>query len=216
MPLLKIWLKLLLFMPNLIKDPVVLFQYQSPQRISTLLAGIKQFATDNSKQSLFDFFDIDNAGGAWLDQLGAYLNLPRPLIINPNVFIMDQSLTDGPDLLDSESLAPDDLYKIYLKSQILKRNSTFTIEEIISLLQFCTGASKILVSEKHKTVSIYLNITSDDQRRRISLISTLDRKWFGLPSGVSLAQFKVVTIPTDATFFIMDFSPTDNDKFLIV
>lgn len=200
-----------------IKDPAILFQYQTAPKISELLNGIKTFAIDNSKESLFSFFDIDKAEGAWLDQLGAYLNILRPLITNPNVFIMDLSLMDGPDLIDvSKVLAPDDVYKVYINSQILKRNSRFTLEDIINLLRSATGARVVFIDEKIKTLKIYLGVVNEDQKRIISLINSLDLRWFGLPSGVALSEFKVFVIPLSSTFFVTDYSPMDNNNYIMI
>lgn len=199
-----------------IKDPTILFQYRATVKLAALLEGIKNFAISNSKESLFDFFDIDNAVGVWLDQIGAYLNILRPLIINPNTFITDSSLMDGTDFLDAKSLAPDDIYKTYLRSQIMRRNSRFTIEDIINLFSFATGAPIILVVETIKTISIYLGASSSDQQRIISLISSFDPRWFGLPSGVALGEFRTFVITTGSNFFIMDSSPMDSNNYLII
>lgn len=199
-----------------IQDPTILFQYRSTIKLLNLLVGLKSFVIDNSKESLFNFFNIKEASGAWLDQIGAYLNIQRPLITNPDVFIMDSSLMDGPDLLGDQSLAPDDIYKVYLNSQILKRNSRFTIEDIINLLTYATGAHVVLILETIKTLSIYLGVSEQDQKRIISLIDSLDPRWFGLPSGVVLEEFKVFVIPDGSTFFIMDSSPMDNNNYLMI
>lgn len=200
-----------------IKDPTILFQYRSTVRFAGLLEGIKNFAISNSKESLFNFFDIENAVGLWLDQIGGYLNIPRPIITNPDVFIMDLSLMDGPDLMgETQSLAPDDVYKVYINSQILKRNSSFTLEDIINLLKTATGASTIYVYEKVKTLSIYLGVPNSDAKRIVSLINSLNPRWFGLPSGVALDEFRIFIIPEGSTFFIMDSSPMDNSNFLMI
>ena len=199
-----------------IQDPTILFQYRSTTKLAGLLEGIKQFVTDNSKESLFDFFDIDAATGAWLDQLGAFLNVLRPYITADDAFIMDSSLMDGEDLLDGAGLANDDIYKTFIKAQILKRNSRFSIEEMISLLQFSTGAPIVYIKETVKTLSIYLGASEEEQERIANLLGNLDRKWFGMPSGVVLDEFLTVVLPDGATFFIMDSNETDNANFLMI
>jgi hypothetical protein len=198
------------------KEPTILFQYKATEKLATLLSELKIFFENNSKQTLFDFFDIDNASGLWLNQLGNFLNLPRPFIVNDNIFICDSSLMDGDDLLDSEALAPDDVYRTYIKANLLKRNSRFTIENIIDLLQFATGADKVYIAETVKTVSIYLGVSNEDQKRISNLLNSLDRKWFGLPSGVRLGEFKVVVLPDNTNFFVMDSSPMDNPNFVMI
>lgn len=198
------------------KDPTILYQYQSTEKLKSLMEGTKTFFENNSKKSLFDFFDIDNSAGFWLDQLGAFLNLPRPLITIDNTFIIDDSLIDGTDLLDGTALAPDDVYKTYIKANILKRNSRFSIEDIISLLQFATGADKVFIAETTKTISIYLGVSNSDQERVSSLLNALDRKWFGVPSGVRLNEFKIVILPDDTNFFVIDSSLIDNINFVII
>lgn len=198
------------------KEPTILFQYKSTEKLVTLLSGLKTFFENNSKQTLFDFFNIENAIGLWLDQLGNFLNLPRPLIANDSIFICDNSLMDGVDLLDSNGLAPDDVYRTYIKTSLLKRNSRFTIENIIDLLQFSTGAGKVYVAETIKTVSIYLGVSTEDQKRISNLLNSLDSKWFGLPSGVKLGEFGIFVLPNNTNFFVLDSSPMDNSNFVMI
>ena len=123
---------------------------------------------------------------------------------------------DGVDLLDSNGLAPDDVYRTYIKTSLLKRNSRFTIENIIDLLQFSTGAGKVYVAETIKTVSIYLGVSTEDQKRISNLLNSLDSKWFGLPSGVKLGEFGIFVLPNNTNFFVLDSSPMDNSNFVMI
>tara|TARA_R110000868_G_scaffold189510_1_gene432503 strand:+ start:380 stop:892 length:513 start_codon:yes stop_codon:yes gene_type:complete len=169
-------------------------------------------------ESLYNFYNIDEAIGLWLDQIGAYLNLPRPFITTNLTFINDLSLMDDPNyLLDGNALAPDDVYKVYLKANIMKRNSRFTHEDIINLLLFATGAKKILLQEGDKVVDIYL-IASDsgDQQRITSLLAFLDPTWFGLATGVGLGIFEVIILPPFTDIFLTDFSPMDSPEYVLI
>lgn len=197
-------------------DPVILYQYKSTDRILSMLEGVRDFARSNSKNTLCNFLNIDDATGLWLDQIGGYLNVDRPLIVLPNAFILDSSLMDGTDVLDGTALASDSIYRSFLKVAIARRNSRFTTEDIISNLQFIIGANNIFIQEGVKTVSIWVSVPSQDEELIASILGTLDRKWFGLPSGVSLGTFATFVLPVGSEFFIMDSSPTDNATFLMV
>jgi hypothetical protein len=231
-----------------IKDPTILFQYKTAPQLSSLLAGSKQFVIDNSKEDIFRFFNIDEATGLWLDQLGAYLNVERPLIVLPSndnlyqfqggdlflfqngtpfgfnipvsdesgAFIMDSSLMDGLDLLDGTAFATDDLYRSYIKGQIFKRNSRFTIDDIISVLQFTFPESIILITEGIKCLNINAGVTNSQDKINIELLNGLDPKWFGTPSGVCIENFNAYVLPAGASFFITDFSQMDNANFLMI
>jgi len=231
-----------------IKDPTILFQYKTAPQLSTLLAGVKEFVIDNSKEDIFRFFNIDEAVGLWLDQLGAYLNIERPLISLPNndnlfqfqnntpflfqsgqpfqfnipvsdqpgTFIMDLSLMDGKDLLDGTAFATDEIYRAYIKGQIFKRNSRFTIDDLISVLQFTTPESIILITEGIKCLNIYVGVTNAQDKINLELLNGLDPKWFGTPSGVCIESFNTYVLPTGTSFFITDFSQMDNANFLMI
>lgn len=197
-------------------EPNILFQYKSTTRLAGLLHGLQENAVSVSNESLFNFFNLDEARGAWLDQYGAWQNIPRPYIIATTTFIMDASLMDGPDLLDGGgSFAPDDVYISYIRGQLLKRNSRFTINDIINLLLYVTGAAKIFINETVKTLDIYIGASVEDQKRIFALLSSFDRTWFGLPSGVRLGAFEVLVLPVGTDFFIMDNSPMDDPQFLM-
>ena len=178
-----------------IQEPTILYQYKDTAKLKKLLDNLRQFFINNSKESLCNFLDIDNASGLWLDQIGAYLNIPRIFISGQNTFIMDQSLMDDPSfLLDGQGFAPDDVYKAYIKAQILRRNVRFTIDDIISIIRIAIQPTTILVSEFVKEVSIFVGTDDEDQQRIIGLLSFLDEKWFGLPSGGQIKGFPSNTV----------------------
>jgi hypothetical protein len=233
-----------------IKDPTILFQYKSAPKFSILLEGIKQFVIDNSKEDIFRFFNIDEAYGLWLDQLGAYLNIKRPLIPlvdNSNIFklqnglpfqfqndsifelnlptnesagifISDYSLMDTKDLLGGGTAgtpAPDNVYRSYIKGQIFKRNSRFTIDDIISVLQFIIPISLIYIEEGIKCLKFYVSVPSDQDQINLELLNALDPKWFGTPTGVCIEEFKIYQLPENSTFFLSDFGLMDNEEYLL-
>lgn len=233
-----------------IKDPTILFQYKSAPKFSILLEGLKQFLIDNSKEDIFKFFNIDEAYGLWLDQLGAYLNIKRPLIplidqsnilrlqdglplqmqdgsifeLNkavsevPGIFICDYSLMDGIDLLGGGTAgtpAPDDIYRSYLKGQIFKRNSRFTINDINSVLQFIIPDSIIYIEEGIKCLTFYISVPSVQDKINLELLNNLEPKWFGTPTGVCIEEFKIYQLPEGSTFFISDFGLMDNEEYLL-
>jgi hypothetical protein len=229
------------------KDPTILFQYKVSPKLGILLEGIKQFVIDNSKEDIFRFFNIDEARGLWLDQLGAYLGINRPLIdvVGSNnyfnlqdnnvlqfqneevfefnspesqgfsAFVMDSSLMDGGDLLDGTSFATDDIYRNYIKGRIFKRNSRFTVDDIITLLHFTFEKSKVLIEEDVKALKIFIGVETVEDKINLELLNDLDKKWFGTPSGVGIEGFDIYILPTDSTFFIMDYNEMDNPNYLI-
>lgn len=202
-----------------IADPVVLYQYKTAPKLSSLLAGLRENAISVSKESLFNFFNIDDASGAWLDQLGAFLNISRPYLVTDKTFVMDDpnSPMDDPNhLMDAFGFIDDLTYKSYIKGIIYKRNSSFTINEIINCLLFVAPGLKIYINETPKTNDIYISATEERFVGAFNLLNILNRKWFGLPTGVELREFKVVNFPKGKDFFIMDYSPMDNPNFLMI
>lgn len=198
-------------------EPNILFQYKSTTKLKGLLDGLLENAISVSNETLFDFFNLDEARGAWLDQLGAYLNIPRPFLAVANAFILDSSVMDGPDLMDGEgAFVSDYVYISYIKGIIYKRNSRFTINDIINCLLYVTGPSKIFINSTVKTVDIYIGVPTEEQKRMLLLLEGFNPKWFGLPTGVRLASFTVVVLPPDTDFFILDSSLMDDPQFLMV
>ena len=61
-------------------QPYILFQYKLATDFNVLLNGIFSEATDVSIDNLYNFLNLDDAEGLWLDQIGLYLNYQRPLI----------------------------------------------------------------------------------------------------------------------------------------
>lgn len=200
-------------------EPTILFQYKATEKLGSFLPALRENAISVSNEDLFNFFNLDEAEGEWLNQLGAYLNIPRPYIINDNALIMDDpdSLMDDPNILmDSEGFVDDATYKAYIRGIIYKRNSRFTINDIINCLLYAISGSKIYVSATVKTVNIYIGVSAENQRNTLNLLQAFDRKWFGLPTGVRLGAFEVVVLPIDKKIFITDFSLMDDPNSVMI
>lgn len=200
-------------------DPVILFQYKATEKLGSFLPALKENAISVSNEDLFNFFNLDEAIGEWLDQLGAYLNIPRPYVITDKALVMDnpECLMDDPNfLMDGLGFVDDETYKAYIRGIIYKRNSRFTINDIINCLLYVVTASKIYVSAGRKVVNIYIGVPLERYKNIYNLLTTFDRTWFGLPTGVRLNDFKVVTMPIDKNFFITDFSLMDDPNSLMI
>jgi len=200
-------------------EPNILFQYKATEKLGSFLPALRENAISVSNEDLFNFFDLDLAKGAWLDQLGAYLNIPRPYVITDQALIMDdpECFMDDPNfLMDGLGLVDDPTYKAYIRGIIYKRNSRFTINDIINCLLYVAAGSKISVTAGVKIVNIYIGVPLEQFRDIFNLLTVLDRTWFGLPTGVALGDFEVFVMPPDKDFFITDFSLMDDPNSLMV
>lgn len=200
-------------------DPVILFQYKATEKLGSFLPALKENAISVSNEDLFNFFDLDLAQGEWLNQLGAYLNIPRPYVITDQTFIMDDPdcLMDDPNcLMDGEAFVDDPTYKAYIRGIIYKRNSRFTINDIINCLLYVVGVSKVYVSAGVKIVNIYIGAPAEQQKNIFNLLKAFNRTWFGLPTGVALGDFEIFVMPVGKNFFITDFSLMDDPDSLMI
>ena len=183
------------------------------------MPALRENAIEVSNEDLFNFFNLDEAVGEWLNQLGAYLNIPRPYIITAQTLVMDDpdSLMDDPNyLMDGEGLVDDITYRACIRGIIYKRNSRFTINDIINCLLYVTGAAKISVTAEVKIVNICIGVPIERQKEVFNLLNAFNRTWFGLPTGVKLGYFEVLVMPIDKDFFITDFSLMDDPNSLMV
>lgn len=200
-------------------DPTILFQYKATEKLGSFLPALKENAISVSNEDLFNFFNLDEAEGEWLNQLGAYLNISRPYVITDQTLVMDDPdcLMDDPNfLMDGEAFVDDATYKAYIRGIIYKRNSRFTINDIINCLLYVTGMAKIYISAGVKVVNIYIGAPLEQQKRIFNLLKAFGRTWFGLPTGVRLGDFEVVIMPVDKDFFITDFSLMDDPNCLMI
>lgn len=200
-------------------DPTILFQYKATEKLGSFLPALKQNAISVSNEDLFNFFDLDLAAGEWLNQLGAYLNIPRPYIITDQTLVMDDPdcLMDDPNwLMDGLGFVDDSTYKAYIRGIIYKRNSRFTINDIINCLLYVVSGSRIYVSAGVKIVNIYIAVSQEQYKNIFNLLKAFNRTWFGLPTGVALNNFEIFVVPIGKNFFITDFSLMDDPNFLMV
>lgn len=200
-------------------DPAILFQYKATEKLGSFLPALKENAISVSNEDLFNFFDLDLAQGEWLNQLGAYLNIPKPYVITDKALIMDdpECLMDDPNwLMDGLGFVDDTTYKAYIRGIIYKRNSRFTINDIINCLLYVVTGSKIYISAGVKTLDIYIGVPLEQYKNIFNLLTSFDRTWFGLPTGVELDKFEIVVIPIEKNFFITDFSLMDDPNSLMI
>ena len=200
-------------------DPVILFQYKATEKLGSFLPALRENAISVSNEDLFNFFDLDLAKGEWLNQFGAYLNISRPYIITDKTLVMDdpECLMDDPNwLMDGVGFVDDATYKAYIRGIIYKRNSRFTINDVINCLLYVVGGSKIYVSTGVKIVNIYIGVLIEQYKNIFNLLKAFDRTWFGLPTGVALGDFEIFIMPVDKDFFITDFSLMDDPNSLMI
>lgn len=176
-----------------INTPEIYYQYKNADNTNTLLAGLLTLFKKYSFDNLQDFFNIDDATGLWLDQIGLYLNYQRQYYYE-NAFAYDD-ITSGYDDTnfgydDLGSPLSDDVYRILLKAEIFRRNSKLTEEEIRQILKFSTSAYKVNLVSGIKQLSISLYFTTENLAWLTNKTNLISTRWFGLPTGVELVDFK--------------------------
>lgn len=111
----------------------------------------------DAAQAVRVMYEIDTAVGAQLDILGRIVVIPRnfiqPVEIIPTQFAAanndpgefgDQSDMFGPLSSDSDAQMGDDLYRLVIKSKIIKNNSDATIESILFGMNFLLPNAQVL------------------------------------------------------------------------
>jgi hypothetical protein len=165
------------------------YQYKNATKFNTLLDGLYSLVGYASPQALIDFLDIDKAEGEWLTQLADLFNVPRYYTTVGSAFILDYSLLDGTDQLDGLSSSIDDVtLRALIKVRIL-RNTTVvkSIDNIIAVFKRVIPYCDVRIVEgvKSLTINLTFSVNSPSYWLYIALTS-LDNKWFGCPSGVSV------------------------------
>ncbi len=145
-------------------------------------------------------YQIDTATGEQLDILGRIVVIPRnyitPVPMNPPQFAIsanspgefgdDNAMFSGLSV-DSDTQLSDDLYRLVIKSKIIKNNSDATIESILYGMNFLLPNAQVLKitdgEDMSFTVEFYGNIT--EVERYALLNSTLVPK----PQGVRFGGF---------------------------
>ena len=111
----------------------------------------------DAAQAVRVMYEIDTAVGAQLDILGRIVVIPRnfiqPVEIIPTQFAAagndpgefgDPSDMFGPLSSDSDAQMGDDLYRLVIKSKIIKNNSDATIESILFGMNFLLPNAQVL------------------------------------------------------------------------
>lgn len=124
-------------------------QYRNKPKASAWYRIVKSLAEQlgNAAQAVRVVYDIDFATGTQLDTIGKIVVIPRNFIqqveLNPGLFAdpdgsefgdmnaMFSSLT-----LDQDQQMSDDIYRLVIKSKIIKNNSFATIEDILFGMNF--------------------------------------------------------------------------------
>lgn len=115
----------------------VLWQYKNLPRFTTLMAGnVGQVQSlEDAMWAIVPMLDINQATGAWLDLLGAFVGEPR----------------DG---------AEDDDYRRFIAARILANGSTATIEEILAVaLLVCDTAPPGIGFKLKEWVTLAMRLT---------------------------------------------------------
>jgi len=198
----------------------LLFQYKNGIRFKTLMDGLFDFFKGNSKSSLYDIFDVDLAGGEWLDLIGNLIDVYRPFILTGNAFTLDSTLMDDDDFqLDGDGIpAPDDLYRLLIKNKININNSRQTTNEILQRINNVIGIERLVWEENTKEITNLIYLTGDKRTKELLYsLNAYDRKWFVLPAGVKLGNVLVLEVPTPTTeIFRLDYSDTDDPNIVII
>lgn len=201
-----------------LKEPYILYQYKNAEKMNALLSGIFNQAGEVSVENLYNFLNLDDAVGLWLDQVGLYLNYQRPMIITDHGAVFDDDITvfDGDYTFDSAGVpATDDLYRILLKAYVKKINSNFTLDEVIDNIKTSLGVDKVYIREFNKKAQITCISYTKDISDLVRLLNSLDSRWFGLPTGVSVQSFNFIRLDPTENIFILNHSKLNNNEVLV-
>lgn len=149
-------------------------------------------------QAVRVMYNIDSAQGAQLDILGRIVVVPRDFLgyvaLNPGMFADPDGAEFGDDSamfsalsIDQDTQMSDDLYRLVIKSKIIKNNSDATLESILYGINFLLPNANILRvvdgEDMSFSVEFYGNIT--DLERWALLNGSLVPK----PQGVKFNGF---------------------------
>lgn len=129
----------------------------------------------DAAQSVRIMYNIDQAYGAQLDIIGRIVVIPRSYIgavtLNPGMFANPDGAEFGDTdamfsalSVDQDEQMSDDLYRLVIKSKIIKNNSDATIESILYGMNFLLPNAEVLrVTDGENmsfSVEFYGNITN--------------------------------------------------------
>lgn len=167
---------------------------------------------DSGANAVRLMYEIDTAEGAQLDTLGRIVVIDRnyitPVAMTPPQFA---NSTDNPGefgdssamfselSIDSDAQLTDDLYRLIIKSKIIKNNSDATIESILFGMNFLLPNAEVLRitdgEDMSFTVEFYGNIT--EVERYALLNSTLVPRPQGVRFGGFLEGYEYVQFGDD-------------------
>jgi len=154
----------------------------------------------DAAQAVRVMYEIDTAVGAQLDILGRIVVIPRnfiqPVDIIPTQFAAsgndpgefgDRSDMFGPLSSDSNAQMSDDLYRLVIKSKIIKNNSDATIESILFGMNFLLPNAQVLritdAEDMSFTIEFYGNISE------VERYALLNAQLVPKPQGVRFRGF---------------------------
>ena len=180
--------------------------YSITYRLATNLADVAQLVRT--------VYDIDAAEGELLDTIGRIVVVPRNFIgyvyLNPGLFadpdgdeFGNESAMFSALSIDQDSQMSDDLYRLAIKSKIIKNNSAGTIEDILKGMNFLLPNAEVLKvidgEDMSFSVELYGNIT--DLERWALLNATLVPKPQGVHFNGFLEAFGYVQAGDDSKQF---------------
>lgn len=153
-------------------------QYRNKPKAIAWYKITYQLATElaDAAQAVRIMYDIDRATGDRLDIIGRIVVVPRDYIgyvaLNPGMFAAasnnpgefgDDTAMFSALSIDQDLQMSDDLYRLVIKSKIVKNNSAATIEDILFNMNFLLPTANVLrVTDNEDmsfSVEFYGNIT---------------------------------------------------------
>ncbi len=151
-------------------------------------------------QAVRVMYEIDTAVGAQLDILGRIVVIPRnfiqPVAIIPTQFASaanspgefgDETAMFSPLSSDADGKMSDELYRLVIKSKIIKNNSDATIESILFGMNFLLPNAEVLrvtdAEDMSFTVEFYGNISE------LERYALLNAQLVPKPQGVHFGGF---------------------------
>lgn len=172
----------------------LLFQYKDAPQFVSLNDELFGVFSRSAMCDLYQIYNVDLAVGIWLTVIGQLMNVDRVFPGLANAFTWDVSTWDGPDVWDGDKIpVDDDTYRALIKAQILKNNSTFTINEIYAVLIFVLGISTIVIDEdSNMHITVTIDFMGDAAKLRLfNSLDAFDVKWFGVPQGVGVTIIRI-------------------------
>lgn len=157
---------------------------------------------DVQLKNLDEYWNIDKAGGLWLNQIGELFKLARPVGLIGNQFILNiDKLNDPAVVLNGDSAEIlDKMFRILIKLRNRCTLKLFSMKNIADVMYYVFGQENIKVEFRENTdrfnnpkaqyFRIFLTFkNSDDYRVFVGIIDTNPTLFFGKPMGVSYDTF---------------------------